>query len=168
MPDPIRFTYQCGECGKDIKDREGYLWISVTDAYRVKDERRNWQANHPPADDNQNPGPSLGGDMRDPDEVHWAPLHSACDPRSGDVVEYTVGVEEVRTSLDLLNWALALLDKDWFEYTNWNTLVHERIDAAVGRSSVTSTTRGQLVSKGVLDLDPDSWDLSSKPRPEVD
>jgi hypothetical protein len=68
MPDQVRFTYQCSHRGKDIADREGYLSINITDADRVKDERRRWVAE---TADGKRPGPSLGEMSHVPDRARW-------------------------------------------------------------------------------------------------
>lgn len=124
------YTYQCRECGRDIADQEGYLLISITDAYRVKDEQRQWHAEHHPAGEEFR-GVSLGEIMELPEEARWVPLHGKCDPHR-DIVEYTLGIEDARTPRQLLTWTLHLMDKDWFQYTNWKEFVHETMRADEG------------------------------------
>lgn len=131
-------TWSCEICGYPIKDGHGYIELPSAERARYVHEMAAWEARHgrelsssDTADDNtltQMRMRVITGSMlmRLPRLGHWRALHRACDPHPGSG-GYWFDVGRARTTGELLDWTLHLMEKRWIGTTDWAGLVRRAV-----------------------------------------
>jgi hypothetical protein len=105
---------KCDLCGRDVQLKDGVLSISFREIRAVQSAEDEFRKAHS--------GPVL--DARDiadfPDKVAWKWRHYWCDPG-----EFSYDIEWLRfNTIQLaLHWTLHLMAKNWFQFTNWRSVI---------------------------------------------
>lgn len=87
-----------------------------------------------------------GGQLLDwPAPVSWEAYHWACDPDI-EAGTYWIEVDRIATYADVLDWTAHLMEKNWFNETDWSDLL---------RNVANGVPRGPLRVAGVTPPPPD-------------
>lgn len=118
-----RLEWRCSICRSPIDDEDGYVELPSIEMVRHRGEMARWKETHPP-------GPwglITASALREyPNEPHWWIIHRQCDPDT-EGGGYWIGVERIRTLVQLLQWTQHLMGKTWFAETDWG-------DAIIGKA----------------------------------
>jgi predicted GIY-YIG superfamily endonuclease len=111
----LTLTWKCAECQQPIRDGEGYLAVSLTDAFAYQKASEAWGGSGTvPVD--------LAG-MMSADPAEWKPRHSDCWADYETDHWYAFAVERIKTHADLLARTAHLMDKQWTDSTDWAELI---------------------------------------------
>ncbi|NHC21867.1 hypothetical protein G6553_01590 [Nocardioides sp. IC4_145] len=110
--------WDCAACGFEIADRDGWVHVRMSEVMVQEGAVRAWHEKYP------GPSHSLSEISEFPDPVPWNALHEVCDPTGGE--PYAIGVEDLRTAWDLIEWTVQLLEKTWLDATNWREVLRRK------------------------------------------
>jgi hypothetical protein len=112
-------TLICHGCKFPVGDGDGWLRIMLSDIHVYRDAERAYRAVHPEGE-----AMSLAGLLLAPEPVHWRAYHAHCEtePQEG---AYQIGSERVRTWAQFAHWTAHLMEKNWFQLTDWDCLLRE-------------------------------------------
>lgn len=115
--DRLVITVLCSECGDSIGDDDGYLEVDLQAVERNIEE---W------ADAKRGPLGviDVATLVRLPGPEPWCAWHRSCDPAPEDE-GYVIGVEDIRSLGDLLDWTAHLSEKPWYGATNWTGILRD-------------------------------------------
>ena len=114
-------TWKCAACGFAIADGDGWVHVRMSEVMDQEDAVREWNAvHHPPG----KLGVSVGALLDHPDPVSWNAVHAVCDATGGE--GYAIGVEDLRTPWDLIEWTVQLLEKSWLASTDWREVLRRK------------------------------------------
>ena len=117
----------CQVCGKQVYTKDGFLVVYEEEIIRFEDEQQKWDKEHPEDVDG---GYTISSadlmSMPDPAEWHWG--HDRCL----DNGSYEIPYSRFNTTTKALSWTLHLMEKNWFNSTNWRRAVraHHKIPHA--------------------------------------
>ena len=105
---------KCDTCGKEVKIKEGVLSISFRKIREIQDKQEEFKKRHP--------GPLLNvcEVMAFPSRVPWIWHHCGCNMNG---TSYEIEGNRVDTIEKAMGWTLHLMEKNWFEYTDWRGLI---------------------------------------------
>lgn len=109
----LALVWCCQRCDKPIADDDGYLHVNYAEINHVQRETAAWHKRHPA-------GTVISGAelFTHPGRAPWQAHHRACDPRP-ESNDYWIGVERIRTHLQVVKWTAHLMEKNWLEHTSW-------------------------------------------------
>ncbi|WP_284762820.1 hypothetical protein [Arthrobacter sp. efr-133-R2A-63] len=114
-----KHVWTCHYCKKSIRDGAGYVDVPGADVYRLEKAEQTWREDHP-----------YGGTLKEllglPNPAAWVATHTKCDPHP-EKGSYRFDVAEARTTEDILDWTLHLMDKTWMEFTDWTDFIRNHM-----------------------------------------
>jgi hypothetical protein len=114
-------TWKCASCGFEIADGDGWVHARMSEVNDQEEAVREWKAKHQPEGKS---AVSVAQLLDYPEQVNWHALHEVCDPTGGE--PYAIGVEDLRTSWDLIKWTVQLLEKSWLAATDWREVLRAK------------------------------------------
>lgn len=105
---------RCDVCNEEVKIEEGLISISFREIREVQEKQEQFKKNHP--------GPVLdvGEVMAFPPRVSWVWHHCECDVNGAS---YQIEGSRFDSVTKALRWTLHLMQKNWFEFTDWRNLI---------------------------------------------
>ena len=105
---------RCDVCGKSVELKDGVLSVSLRSAREVQDKEEKWKRTHP--------GPILtvGDVIAFPPSVSWIWHHISCEVEDSS---YEIEGDRLDTHEKALHWTLHLMDKNWFRFTDWHSVI---------------------------------------------
>lgn len=104
---------KCDVCGVQVKIEEGVLSISFITIREVQEKREEFKKNHP------GPVLTVGEVMAFPERVPWRWHHFGCNVDGS----YSIEATRFDTIEKAMHWTLHLMEKNWFEFTDWRGLI---------------------------------------------
>jgi hypothetical protein len=106
----------CDECGKNVKLKDGILSIPFQKVREVQDQRGRWEKTHP------GPVLTVGDVVTFPPRVSWGWHHASCNANGSS---YEIEGTRFDTIEKAMNWTLHLMEKNWFEFTDWRSVIEK-------------------------------------------
>lgn len=109
----------CDACGRWVKPAEGSVLVDHSLIYDHQLDLANWEK--------RNPGPEYTAAqlLARPTPVSWQVLHHKCT--RDDVNSYSIGVGQIRTAEEVLDFTLHLMGKAWLVHTDWEGFVRKHV-----------------------------------------
>lgn len=105
---------QCDVCGKQVQLKDGILSISFREVREVQEAHERFKRDH------TNPVFHVSDLLTLPERVHWKWHHSKCNGQSS----YWIDACRFDTVEKVLQWTIHLMDKTWFQLTDWREVIH--------------------------------------------
>ena len=112
-------TLICETCGLPIGRGKGSVYIRIGDVGDYRRVQREWQRAHP-----EGAAVDLTELDRYPEDIHWRTGHDAYRT-DHDEGCYEIDDDKVATWGGLAHWTAHLMEKNWFELSDWDDLLRE-------------------------------------------
>lgn len=113
----VELEFLCGACGFPVADDAGSVYMRFPDLHAHQRQMEDWRRIY----GDGSGGLSLDEVFAHPANVSWLIHHYACEP--DEAASYQIGVEQVRTWRQLVEWTSHLMEKNWLAETNWAALL---------------------------------------------
>lgn len=125
-----QIEWRCAFCSSPISDKAGYIELPNDERTRHIQETIDHRAAYPPT---TSPFLDLKALMARPRAMRWHALHRDCDPDI-EGAGYAIDVERCRTFPQVITWTFHLMEKGWFEETDWPVFIRRQtsLDIAAG------------------------------------
>jgi hypothetical protein len=116
-----RIDWRCDVCGGSVGDGDGWLSVLYADIHAYEQAEAAWEEAH------IQPGDgltfySLEDLWTHPRPAPWSILHKGCDP-DPHASSYWIGIERIRTPIQVIDWSSHLLGKVWLTSTTWRSVL---------------------------------------------
>ena len=105
---------KCDICGGDVSRENGVLSISFREVREVQQAHQEFDKKHSGC------VLHVSDFMTLPERVHWKWAHSKCNSQSS----YQIEASRFDMVEKALHWTVHLIDKNWFEFTDWREVIH--------------------------------------------
>jgi len=105
---------RCDVCGQEVEMKDGSLSISFKEIRDVQEREAAWKKAHAGL------FLDVGEVMAFPVRVPWTWHHCKCSVKGSS---YEIEGSRFDSVEKVLHWTLHLMEKNWFEFTDWRTVI---------------------------------------------
>jgi hypothetical protein len=112
-------TLICQTCSFPIQGDTGSLYVRLGEVTAAQAARADWEERHP-----SGTAIDITELLTHPEDVRWRSAHDKCrDDR--DQGCYEIDVPRIATWSALCRWTAHLMEKNWFDLSDWDSLLRE-------------------------------------------